>query len=130
MSAKGKHGSATVFILRDDGHVLAVSRGEDVTDWGMPGGFLERGETPAEGAARELAEETGLLVSPFDLRPIYEQGGCTTFALAGPVTVLRRPMSSVPFEGHVAWVPLETIASPRATFGRTNRTMLRDFGLL
>ena len=31
---------------------------------------------------------------------------------------------------HVAWVPLETIASPRATFGRSNRVMLRDLGLL
>lgn len=130
MSAKGRYGSATVFILRDDAHVLAVSRGDDVTDWGMPGGFLERGEAPAEGAARELAEETGLLTTPFDLRPIYEQGGCTTFELAGPVTVLRRPMSSVPFEGYVAWVPLATIASESATFGRSNRKMLRDLGLL
>lgn len=130
MSTKGRWGSATVFIMRDDAHVLAISRGKDVTDWGMPGGFLERGELPAEGAARELAEETGLLLTPFDLRPIYHQGTCTTFEPSGPITVLRRPMSSVPFEGYVAWVPLETIASPRATFGRSNRVMLRDLGLL
>jgi 8-oxo-dGTP pyrophosphatase MutT (NUDIX family) len=96
----------------------------------MPGGYLEPGETTAEGAARELAEETGLLTTPHDLRPIYRQAGCTTFTLAGPVTILRNPMSSVPFEGYVAWVPAETIAAPSASFGRTNRKMLRDLELL
>lgn len=31
--------------------------------WGLPGGFLEPGERPEEGLRRELAEETGLVVS-------------------------------------------------------------------
>jgi 8-oxo-dGTP diphosphatase len=35
--------------------------------WNIPSGRVEGGETPAEGAARELAEETGLRVSPEDL---------------------------------------------------------------
>jgi 8-oxo-dGTP diphosphatase len=28
--------------------------------WGLPGGFIERGETPEMGAQRELLEETNL----------------------------------------------------------------------
>ena len=28
--------------------------------WGLPGGFIELGETPDEGAIRELKEETNL----------------------------------------------------------------------
>ena len=28
--------------------------------WGLPGGFIERGETPEAGATRELLEETNL----------------------------------------------------------------------
>lgn len=36
--------------------------------WNLPSGMLEAHETPAEGAARELAEETGLRVAPSDLR--------------------------------------------------------------
>ena len=32
--------------------------------WAIPGGFLEQGETLAEGAARELREEAGISLSP------------------------------------------------------------------
>jgi 8-oxo-dGTP pyrophosphatase MutT (NUDIX family) len=35
--------------------------------WFTPGGGLDEGETPAEGAARELREETGLVVAPDEL---------------------------------------------------------------
>lgn len=37
--------------------------------WFTPGGGLDPGETPAQGAARELAEETGLVVTPAELGP-------------------------------------------------------------
>jgi 8-oxo-dGTP pyrophosphatase MutT (NUDIX family) len=42
--------------------------------WFTPGGGLNDGETPAEGAARELHEETGLLVTPDQLgRPVWHE---------------------------------------------------------
>jgi 8-oxo-dGTP pyrophosphatase MutT (NUDIX family) len=42
--------------------------------WFTPGGGLNDGETPAEGAARELYEETGLRVAPEDLgEPFWHQ---------------------------------------------------------
>ena len=37
--------------------------------WSLPGGLLGRREPPAVGAARELAEETGIRVDPDDLTP-------------------------------------------------------------
>jgi ADP-ribose pyrophosphatase YjhB (NUDIX family) len=37
--------------------------------WVNPGGHLDLGEWPVQGAARELAEETGLRVAAVDLRP-------------------------------------------------------------
>ena len=40
--------------------------------WFTPGGGLDEGETPAQGAARELREETGLHVAPADLgEPVH-----------------------------------------------------------
>jgi 8-oxo-dGTP pyrophosphatase MutT (NUDIX family) len=42
--------------------------------WFTPGGGLDDGETPAEGAARELFEETGLRVEPAELgEPVWHQ---------------------------------------------------------
>jgi 8-oxo-dGTP pyrophosphatase MutT (NUDIX family) len=42
--------------------------------WFTPGGGLDDGETPAQGAARELHEETGLRVEPAELgEPVWHQ---------------------------------------------------------
>lgn len=40
--------------------------------WGLPGGRVERGEAPAAAAARELAEETGVVVAPGTLVALGE----------------------------------------------------------
>jgi 8-oxo-dGTP diphosphatase len=39
-------------------------------EWDIPGGFLEPWERPEEGAVRELAEETGLVVRTTELLTI------------------------------------------------------------
>ncbi|TXS89219.1 NUDIX domain-containing protein [Parahaliea aestuarii] len=44
--------------------------------WAIPGGYLEGGETLAEGAARELREETGVLIDPQRLQ-LYMTGTLT-----------------------------------------------------
>jgi len=42
--------------------------------WFTPGGGLSAGETPAQGAARELLEETGLRVDPAELgEPVHHE---------------------------------------------------------
>ena len=52
-------------VLRDD-RVLIVQRAQqpNAGRWGFPGGVLELGETVADGAMRELREETGVVAEP------------------------------------------------------------------
>lgn len=57
------------FVERD-GQVLLVREDDR---WMLPGGMLEPGETHADGAARELREETGLAVTIDGLLAISEQ---------------------------------------------------------
>jgi ADP-ribose pyrophosphatase YjhB (NUDIX family) len=60
--------TAGVAVVSDRGILLterAVEPG--VGEWTVPGGHLELEESPREGAARELREETGVRADPDDL---------------------------------------------------------------
>ena len=43
--------------------------------WKLPEGRVECGESPSEGVARELEEETNLTVAPEDLTYLYDEAG-------------------------------------------------------
>jgi 8-oxo-dGTP pyrophosphatase MutT (NUDIX family) len=60
-------------IVRDDaGRVLLQLRGDRERDvWGFPGGAVELGESVADAAIREVAEETGLDIEVTSLHGIY-----------------------------------------------------------
>ncbi|MDL5155656.1 NUDIX domain-containing protein [Actinomycetospora termitidis] len=52
-------------VVRDaEGRLLLVRRGRppQAGRWTLPGGRVEAGESPAAAAAREVAEETGIVV--------------------------------------------------------------------
>lgn len=55
--------------------ILAISRRNDFTKWGIPGGKQEPGESNLECAAREIYEECRVWVDPTRLHPIYS-GAC------------------------------------------------------
>src|SRR3546814_17233666 len=48
-----------VIIERSDGAML-LARLSYRNSWGVPGGLLKRGETPADAAVREVREEVGI----------------------------------------------------------------------
>ena len=56
-------------ILNDSKELLLVRRARDPGKgkWGLPGGFVDRGETVEEALIREVAEETTLQVSRVEL---------------------------------------------------------------
>ncbi|MEQ4302344.1 NUDIX domain-containing protein [Plantactinospora sp. B6F1] len=85
----------TVFTARQAARVLLVDAGGRVLlfhgcdparplhrYWFTPGGGLDPDETPAAGAARELAEETGLRLRPAEFgEPIWQE--ITEFSFDG-----------------------------------------------
>ncbi len=52
-------------IVRSDGRVLLVKAAYRWS-WGMPGGLMDSGESPAQAAIRETKEETGLDIELVD----------------------------------------------------------------
>ena len=62
-------------VVVHEGRVLLVRRGSEPLKghWTLPGGVLEVGETLVEGVAREVREETGLLVEPLELVELVDR---------------------------------------------------------
>ncbi len=59
----------------DGDSVLLVEDFRSPGEWKLPSGRIELGETPREGVARELEEETGLAVDPADLVYFFDEAG-------------------------------------------------------
>ena len=58
--------SVLVVVATRDAYVLLLNRRQPSGFWQSVTGSLEWGETPAQAAARELAEETGIHARPED----------------------------------------------------------------
>jgi len=87
------NGACVLFYCPDKAEVFLLRRSSKVSDpntWGLPGGHLQKGEFPAQGAARELYEELGFVPSPQDIissgqTEMDGKGKCVVF-----VTAIRR----------------------------------------
>jgi ADP-ribose pyrophosphatase YjhB (NUDIX family) len=69
-----RHVVADVLVIKD-GQVLMVQRNGKLLEggkWGLAGGFIERDETVAQAAAREVYEETGWEVEELTLLTIRD----------------------------------------------------------
>ena len=58
-------------IINEQGQILLIQRSDNQL-WAMPGGGIDVGETPAEGAVREALEETGVHCEPIRLIAVHD----------------------------------------------------------
>lgn len=61
---------AAVIVLDSPRHVLLLQRA-DTGGWGLPGGFMEPGESLEETARREVREEVGLELEELTLLSVF-----------------------------------------------------------
>lgn len=62
--------TAGALVVNEAGHLLLLKHVFHVgSGWGVPGGFIEKGEMPATALERELREEISLSVT--DIRLVY-----------------------------------------------------------
>ena len=106
-------------VVRHEGRILLCRRAINPRKgfWTLPAGFLETGETPAEGAAREAREEANAALTISGVLAIY------TIQRLGQVQIMHRaqladPMISAGAEslevGLFAWedIPWPELAFP------------------
>ncbi len=114
---------ANVVALTPEDEVVLIAQyrhGIDQVTLEIPGGVLEPGEAPADGVARELAEETGftgeepVLIGSVHPNPAIQDNACTTWLVTGA----RRTAEPEPDEGE----DIEVVLVPR----REIPALLRD----
>ena len=62
-------------VIVDRGRTVLIRRGSEPLrgEWSIPGGTLELGESLDEGVARELLEETGIVVRVTELIEVFDR---------------------------------------------------------
>lgn len=118
----GLYGAAGVLVrhVDDDGPWYFLARRSEHTHrggtWAIPGGALDLGESPLDGALREFAEEIGLKLDEhgFEVAGVHQDdhGGWSYWTVIVDVAERFDAPRSLNWEtSEVAWVRRDDIAS-------------------
>ncbi|HEU4745219.1 MAG TPA: NUDIX domain-containing protein [Anaerolineales bacterium] len=123
---------AAAVLIEQDGRVLLVRRaGEPFRGlWSLPAGFINGGEDPAEAAARECLEETGLTVRVrrvLDIISGKEHARGADFIIVYQAEVISGELKADDDADAVEWFEREKL--PQLAFRATQVVLARDFRL-
>ena len=105
-----------LFVNQD--YALAVSRRNDPTKWGLPGGKVDAGETSLQAAIRETKEEIGFTIHPHELQEIFNEE-CNGEVMYNVKTYLylgsAPPVVSLKAENglSIAYLPFDKLQRPQ-----------------
>lgn len=123
--------ASCVLHIRGD-FVLSVSRKEDPSKFGLPGGKVDFHEESVEAASRELYEETGIITQTIALIPIYS-GWCDEYWVTTYLDVYENDKTiPIPEEGLEAIFvkPLFLTDSRNSPFSEYNRKVFEAIGII
>jgi 8-oxo-dGTP diphosphatase len=106
-------------VVVKDGALLMVRRGRPPAEglWTLPGGRLEKDELLTDAVAREVAEETGLVVEVGDLLGLFEVPGDPHYVILDFIAVPSgddEPVAATD-AAEARWVPLTEVAELECT---------------
>lgn len=124
---------AAAVVLNRAGHVLLLRRADNGR-WHTPGGICEPGEFPALTVAREVLEETGLIVNVIRITGVYaippftypngdHTSSIITVFLCRPQDDTAQPYPADGEATEVAWCSPDALP---ANLSETARTRIRD----
>lgn len=121
---------AAAVLIEQDGRVLLVRRVNEPFRglWTLPAGFINGGEDPAEAAARECLEETGLTVRVrrvLDIISGREHPRGADFIIVYQAAVIGGELKPDDDADAVEWFERENL--PPLAFRATQIVLLRDF---
>ncbi len=123
----------TLLLFRPDApytQILAISRGDDLNDWGLVGGKVEAEECLADALVRETWEESQVRMYVGMLMPVY-----TGIAKTRLTTTFLASESTLPTElphtreGKVKWLTPHHLVGLNCTYHEYNRKLFEHLRL-
>lgn len=111
MPEDGKHGVATSVIVFDGQRRVLLVKRRDHQNWEPPGGVLKVGESPQDGARREVLEETGVEAEVGPLVGVYDNVNHEVITLVFRGRVRNDAQAKTDEAVAVRWVPAEDVES-------------------